>query len=352
MKSRENNQRGQAVAFYGIFCLMFVGLAALVIDSARLYFVARETQTVADASALGGAMAYVKGDNYVTGAQTEASLNYANGNLFNLDDSAVSKGFWDSSTNPATFTKDGTPTNAVMTIPQLTVNNLVPMWSATSLVKRAAVAAFETLGQANPGLPVVLGDCFTCDPGHCTPDPIILSFGNTGNTSAGWWQVSGSGKKSTEDFIPAGCGGGGTVIGPTSANATINLSNGVTASLCNDFPCLVGNQYLVPVSSQSCGAAFNQSTTIAGFATIKILGTDCNSIITGVDTGGNWTMEVQPHFIDCSHPNICTGGSSDGATCSTNDACPGGVCNATICTGIVLGGSCPRCGTGKVALVQ
>ncbi len=336
-----NNQRGQALAFFGIFCLAFMGLAALVIDFARLYFVARETQTVADTSALGGALALTTGypATAYDGAQTEAQQNYSNATAASLDVGDVRVGNWCSSssclgtakpcpcctgngTGNCGFTSGGAPQNAVQTIPHVSVDNIVGLWSSTSVVRRSAVAAFETLAQANPQLPVVMGRCFTCDPGNCSSQPITLNFGSTGSTNAGWWLVQGNGTKAVTDYIPSGCGGGGKSIPAASAGETINIDNGVAAGpVCGSFSCLVGNQYLVPVTEQDCGTAFNQSTVISSFATIRILAVQC--------TGSPKTITVQPKFIDCSLPE-----------------------NAVFCDGGTLGGSCPDCGTGRVALVQ
>ncbi len=63
---------GQALIFTAILMLLFVAFAALVVDGARGYFAARETQGAADAAAIGGTLALIENgssSDAVAGAQ-------------------------------------------------------------------------------------------------------------------------------------------------------------------------------------------------------------------------------------------------------------------------------------------
>src|SRR2546430_17138110 len=80
--------KGQALIYVGIFLLAFVSLAALVVDGARLYFSARETQAAADAAAIGGMLRLIETGNAsdaAAGAQQAANLNTVNGQAAAID---------------------------------------------------------------------------------------------------------------------------------------------------------------------------------------------------------------------------------------------------------------------------
>src|SRR5947207_10405095 len=119
--------KGQALIYVGIFLLAFVSFTALVVDGARLYFSARETQTAADAAAIGGMLRLIETGNAsdaVAGAQQSASLNTVNGQPAAIDSSEavgpngttnIVAGRWccDTPGCKPGFTPGATPYNAV-----------------------------------------------------------------------------------------------------------------------------------------------------------------------------------------------------------------------------------------------
>src|SRR2546428_3034753 len=113
MKDR-TNQRGQQLAYFGIFALVLFALAALAIDAGRLFFVAREAQTVADAAALAGAVALARpgGDDAlaVLAAQGVALQNSVDNTLATVIAADIVVGRW----SGGAFTTV-TPHNAVKT---------------------------------------------------------------------------------------------------------------------------------------------------------------------------------------------------------------------------------------------
>src|SRR5438046_905768 len=85
--------KGQALIYVGIFLLAFVSFTALVVDGARLYFSARETQAAADTAAIGGMLRLIESGNAsdaVAGAQQSANLNTVNGQAASIDASNIS----------------------------------------------------------------------------------------------------------------------------------------------------------------------------------------------------------------------------------------------------------------------
>ena len=141
MKDR-TNQRWQQLAYFGIFALVLFALAALAIDAGRLFFVAREAQTVADAAALAGVVALARpgGDDAlaVLAAQGVALQNSVDNTLATVIAADIVVGRW----SGGAFTTV-TPHNAVKTTPGFTINNIFALWSPTSHTRREAIAAFE-----------------------------------------------------------------------------------------------------------------------------------------------------------------------------------------------------------------
>ncbi len=77
MKKDRTNQRGQALAYFGIFGLVFFSLAAVAVDVGRHVFVGREAQAVADAAALAGTEALARGGDATVAATSFASAAVA-----------------------------------------------------------------------------------------------------------------------------------------------------------------------------------------------------------------------------------------------------------------------------------
>ena len=98
---------GQALIFAAILMLLFVAFAALVVDGARGYFAARETQGAADVAAIGGTLALIENGsasdavagaqlagNYPAAGYPAATLNVVNSQPASIDASNISVGNW------------------------------------------------------------------------------------------------------------------------------------------------------------------------------------------------------------------------------------------------------------------
>src|SRR2546422_9675121 len=99
--------KGQAFIYVGILLFAFVSFTALVVDAARLYFSARETQAAADTAAIGGMLRLIETGNAsdaVAGAQEAgnypaagypaATLNAVDGRPTSIDASNIFVGHW------------------------------------------------------------------------------------------------------------------------------------------------------------------------------------------------------------------------------------------------------------------
>src|SRR5437016_6443961 len=206
--------KGQALIYVGIFLLAFVSFTALVVDGARLYFSARETQAAADTAAIGGMLRLIEAGNAsdaVAGAQQSANLNTVNGQAASIDASNIFVGHWRCS--PAgsctpTFTPGGTPYNAVRTTPNYPISNLMGIWQAVAHPRRNATAAWLTLDTAIPGIPLVLANCFTCYSANCTTPQQVVSLTRTAaNNGAFYWPVypTNTGAPGVATYVPATC---------------------------------------------------------------------------------------------------------------------------------------------------
>ncbi len=361
-------RNGQALIYAAILMLLFIGFAALVVDGARNYFAARETQGAADVAAIGGTLALIEtgsssdgvagaqeAGNYPAAGYPATTLNVVNGQPASIDASNISVGNWGCSpcgSCTPTFQANVTPYNAVRVTPTFPINNLIPLWQTVSHPDRNATAAWLTIGTGTSCIPLLLGNCFTCYSDSCSSDSAqtqIINFasGGTGNTNATWYYpgypCGGScGTTDLAKYVPGVCNGtccntsgvpqpAGGLCGPTmNLGSTVHATHGSITSVCKDFGCLVGNQYLVGVMGTSCGVPTSGTQTVTGFATVKILGVNCSSGNSWGDTSGLTTdqMKVQAQFIDCSKP-----------------------ANAPICSS-QLTSCCPGCGTGFVVLVE
>src|SRR5947208_6123159 len=193
-----NGNKGQPLIYVGLFLLAFVSFTALVVDGARLYFSARETQAAADTAAIGGMLRLIEAGNAsdaVAGAQQSANLNTVNGQAASIDASKIFVGHWRCS--PAgnctpTFTPGGTPYNAVRTTPSYPISNLMGIWQTVSHPSRNATAAFLTLDTGIRGTPFLLGNCFSCYSANCAaPPPQVVFAGGGTSSSTGAWSSPG-----------------------------------------------------------------------------------------------------------------------------------------------------------------
>ena len=356
-------QRGQALIFFGVGILVFFALAALAVDVGRQVFIGREAQATADSAALAGVGALARGGGdteAVLAAQSVALQNSVNNTPAVVATADVVVGRWDGSAFTA-----ATPHNAVKATPPFTVNNIFALWSATSTIQRQAIAAFESIYGGTPGLPIILGSCFSCNgASSCSNPPINVAFSTSNNTSwngdnAAWANYDGRGANSISSYIPTGCGGSG-LDGPLEQVGDLAAAtNGVANTLCGGFQsssCL-NHTYLVPIVSTPCGGVINTGTgnAITGFAAVTLTGANC--------AGAGYCFNIP----GCSGPTT-------GCACSNDNDCPGrarGSCvqkyitvqpkfidcnlaaNAIICQrGFGATTSCPECGTGTIRLVK
>ena len=74
-----NNERGQSMALMGVGLTAFLFLAVIAVDVGRLAFTATEVQTVADTTAMAGAIALMNGADPTTAANTVAGGNKVDG---------------------------------------------------------------------------------------------------------------------------------------------------------------------------------------------------------------------------------------------------------------------------------
>src|SRR5438552_3725031 len=256
--------KGQALIYVGVFLFAFVSFTALVLDGARLYFSARETQAAADAAAIGGMLRLIETGNTsdaVAGAQQSAALNTVNGQPATIDDTSnIVVGHW--SCSPAgsctpTFAPGLPPYNAVRTTPSYSISNLLGLWQSVSHPRRNATAAWLTLDAGIPGIPLVLANCFACYSSGCAPPPQIVTFASGSGSNSAWYYpgcATSCGTTDVTSYVPTACtasccntGAGQPALGyvaPTlSIKSTVNTTNGSVTPVCKDLQCLVGNQY-------------------------------------------------------------------------------------------------------------
>jgi len=309
--SKRGDQRGTALIMTGICVMVLFALAALGIDVAHLALTASEVQAVADASALAGAQALVKGDDAVTSAQGVAAVNQVEGAPAMIPASAVDVGKWANNT----FQVGGSPSNAVRSSPQFPVQNiLASIWGAqTTTVSKTAVAAFETLSSTKPNFPLALGSCFF-DQYPCYQHGCSEPLTQVPNSNDSYWASlddSSNTNKSFDDYLPTRCGGSGTPAPTlTAGTSSVYLTNGQVSNNLDSLTGCIGQTFVVPVV-QGCGN-LSQHTPVIGFATLRI-----DAV---VPSGKNQSISVTVVF----------NGNQSGT----------------------FGGSCSACGTGRVSLVQ
>jgi hypothetical protein len=302
-----NNERGQSLAFVGIGIgtAAFLFLAVVAIDIGRLAFTATEVQTVADSTAIAGAIALLKGTDVTTAANTVAGCggscppgNQVEGTtavvpcsgggpcadvtIGTLDSTTWRNGGCTATSLDPCFSPGGASPNAVKSTAQATVNNVLAsmLGSSTSTVTKTAVGAIGGLGGQQPTLPLAI--CKECFAGDCTGSGCVTLTQTPSGTDTTAWTgfFDGTGTSDIAAFLPSPCGNGGATIPRLSTGDTINLNNGqqsqsqilqaIQCMVCppNDVP-----SFVIPVieCSGACGAAqLNQSSTVVGFTTIVV----------------------------------------------------------------------------------
>jgi hypothetical protein len=267
----------------------FFGLTAIGVDVARISYTASEVQSAADIAATVGAAALINGRTAST--DVAALLGSNNGTSNNTIDNKTATSALDSSPTlePGTvdssgaFTPDtGSPPNAADNALRATcvatVGNLFSgvFGSGSTQITKVALAALETTSQGRPEIPLAVADgCFQAQNCSANDCPILSTKLNT----AGWTAYSGSADDQTiRPMVPnaPGCTNGGATEPILNVNDTVNLTNGTLSNVYRDVFCLYcadpSREYLVTVVNLACGAAFNVSSAVTGFATIKITG--------------------------------------------------------------------------------
>lgn len=316
--SHRKNQRGIALAYFGVAMLALIAFAVIGIDVGRLAFTASEVQSVADVAATAAALAKKEGSaDPVAQARVAVQSNTVNGEAADIGSGEVieslTPGLWDFDTKTFTeLTWDDPTVNAAKAIGVKTVSNFVAaaIGSPESTVHRQAIAAIGGSCSGRPVMPIAVGDCFfdefaegdPSDPTRCSKLPDVrMSNDRVDNgcfTSLGPDPASASG---TTSFLPTTCCKGGSCGGGetpplVSIGDQINVINGTASSVFKiiadcfndgmtefDIPIVKCNK--TDQTSPSCPdgettcVKCNQSMEVTGFAHI---------VITEVqDTGSN-----------------------------------------------------------------
>ena len=121
--------------------MALMAASAMAVDMSRIWTMRNELQTAAESGALAGAVQLVAPHNAAYALDTAtvfAGLNTAMYDAITVD--SVQKGYWDDPTQ--TFTKDGTPTNAIHTVVSHGTNKLImrAFGLAAPRVKARAIA--------------------------------------------------------------------------------------------------------------------------------------------------------------------------------------------------------------------
>ena len=283
---KRRGQRGAAIfGFLAIALLAFMGLAVVAIDFGHLGFSTNEVQVVADTAALAGARALLENRNAmaqvqdpVTIAQTVVSQNQLDGGSGTIAASDVEVGTYDYAAN--TFSLGGVNPNAVRATGRATVANMVAGFfgADTSDVSRMAIAAYSGNGSAAPPCPLTVGICnFNAykTSGKCSDLPKLTQVPSTTDNS-GWTSLFDMSANSATyvKYLPAACGGGGESAPSVRVGQSIAISNGqnntVLKTMEDCFKAGLLTECTVPLVSKACGAQFNGSGQVVGFATFKI----------------------------------------------------------------------------------
>jgi hypothetical protein len=358
MKDRQN-QKGAALVAFAVVFVALAAAAAVAIDVSRLSLTATEVQALADTGANAGAIALVHGRDPIADAQAVARANQAEGNPGVLNSGDITTGHWEPASGWSPRSPSAPDVNAVHVEAHLTVNNIMAggtFGTPTTEVTKSATAVLQTLGTANPSLPIALGNCvLNCYANDCCyanvcPATITMYFNSAQATNNVAWigfsttttcgETGGVNNNWIEQYTPDGCGGGGTTPPTVTAGSCLKLDQGSKAGLCQDYVCLKNKDFLVPVVDAACNSPLNSSSRVIGFATVHIANVVCNPTCNlGVCSGTTSPcskdadcmkyITLQPTFTDCRDPG-----------------------NKDLCAGSSYGGSCPGCGTGSVAMVE
>ena len=301
-----HNERGQSIAIVGIGLgtTVLLAFAVVAVDIGRLAFTATEVQTLADTTAMTGALALRDGANPVNHANTVAGGNSVEGTsataaaTTGMNDpcpsppcAGITLGSFDLTTWTAggcgpgslnCFSPGGASPNGVLSTARATVNNiLAPMLgSPASTVTKTAVGAIGGLGSGRPTVPLALCDC--AFPPDCNDPSCLLPVWTTPtwtNTAAWTGFDAGHGDSTIVSFVPSPCEAGNTPPNLTAGNSTTDVTNGAgsppfdalrcmncTLGMCTDAsPCLA------PVFACTCPLGPTSGLqSVVGFAELVI----------------------------------------------------------------------------------
>lgn len=332
------NQRGIALAYFGVAMLTLISFAVIGIDLARLAFTASEVQSVADAAALAAALAKAQNSpDPVAQAASVAQQNKVDGEAADVGAGdvveSVVPGYWDFDAGTFTASTWDDPTaNAAKAHATKTVDNFIAaaIGAPTSSVARDAIAAIGGACDGRPLMPIAVGECFfeqfaegdPEDPNRCSHLPSVRMssdpIDNACYTSLG--ESSASANQARRYLPPTCCQGGqcggGEAPPLVSVGDHINITNGTLGSLfqviadCRtdgqlewDIPIVKCNQQgSCPNGAAEC-VKCNQQMEVTGFAHI---------VIDTVQPTGN------PKFIQFH--SICKTTPSSSAGCTGSPA--------------------------------
>lgn len=215
----------------GLSLPVIFGAAAISVDFGQLLYIQTELQTAADAAALAATDAFDDETEAKAVAVSYAELNMPvadNGNVLNPDD--VILGNWDKDT--ATFTADGTPTNAVQVTTRRAKenSNAVPMYFAQLIgfnTRDVEATAIAFTDQSDDNFCILALDAD--DSGAVTMNGTpALSMPNCGlavaSTDDSALVINGNGELEASEI----CVAGGSAVGN---NATVNpgVTDGCTS---------------------------------------------------------------------------------------------------------------------------
>jgi Flp pilus assembly protein TadG len=251
--AHRRNQRGIALAYFGLAMLTLISFAVIGIDLGRLGFTASEVQSVADAAALAAALAKAQNStDPVAQAAVVVQQNRVDGEATDVGGGevveSITPGFWDFDTGTVTESTWDDPTaNAAKAHATKTVDNFIAaaIGAPQSSVTRDAIAAIGGACDGRPLMPMAVGDCFfeqfaegdPEDPNRCSHLPSVrMSSDPVDNACFTSLNDSAASANQARAYLPPTCcqGGncGGNVSPPlVSIGDNINIMNGQANSV-------------------------------------------------------------------------------------------------------------------------
>jgi Flp pilus assembly protein TadG len=303
--AHRRNQRGIALAYFGVAMLTLVSFAVIGIDIARLGFTASEVQSVADAAALAAALAKSQNStDPVAQAALVAQQNKVDGDATDVGAGevveSITPGFWDFDTGTFTAsTWDDPVANAAKAHATKTVDNFIAaaIGAPQSSVTRESIAAIGGACDGRPLMPMAVGDCFfeqfaqgdPEDPNRCSSLPRV-QMANDLVDSACFTSLGSSSASASQAraYLPPTCCQGGNCGGGqspplVSIGEHINIMNGQATSVYQvigdclqdglkewDVPLVKCNQHGgCPNGAADC-VKCNQQMEVTGFAHIVL----------------------------------------------------------------------------------